>query len=112
MNTKVCTGCKSEKPITEFYRQRLGKFGVTSKCKPCHALANRAWQKLNPEKSRAKLNRWLHNNKQRVLANARNYYTKTRPSQVAKSIKWQRSNLSKKHQYDARWKKRNDAKIK
>jgi hypothetical protein len=35
MNTKICSQCKIKKEITEFYKQKLGKFGVHSVCKIC-----------------------------------------------------------------------------
>lgn len=37
--SKVCTLCKEEKPATlEFFvRQKLGKYGLRSMCKPCFA---------------------------------------------------------------------------
>jgi hypothetical protein len=33
--TKVCTTCKVEKVITEFHKEKNGKYGVKSKCKEC-----------------------------------------------------------------------------
>ena len=35
MQTKTCTTCSIEKPVTEFHKQKLGKYGVTSQCKKC-----------------------------------------------------------------------------
>ena len=35
METKVCSICKVEKPIDEFYSQKGHKFGVMSLCKQC-----------------------------------------------------------------------------
>lgn len=34
--TKVCTRCKQEKPITDFYKNRTSKGGVDTRCKSCH----------------------------------------------------------------------------
>ena len=50
--TKVCTKCGVEYPATKefFYAQRLGKNGLTSKCKKCKGLESLQWQKNNPEK--------------------------------------------------------------
>ena len=33
--TKVCTTCKVSKPISEFHKQKAGKYGVCSQCKVC-----------------------------------------------------------------------------
>lgn len=35
METKVCSTCKSEKPLDEFYTQPSHKHGVMSMCKEC-----------------------------------------------------------------------------
>lgn len=35
METKICTKCNIEKKITEFSKQKRGKFGVRSVCKSC-----------------------------------------------------------------------------
>jgi uncharacterized CHY-type Zn-finger protein len=35
MITKICNQCKRELPISEFYKSRSCKFGVSSKCKDC-----------------------------------------------------------------------------
>ena len=33
--TKVCTTCKEEKSISEFHKEKKGKYGVKSRCKEC-----------------------------------------------------------------------------
>ena len=35
MQTKTCSTCGEEKPLTEFYKMKRGKYGVQSKCKQC-----------------------------------------------------------------------------
>ena len=35
MSTKICTKCNIEKSITEFYKQKAGKYGVKAECKLC-----------------------------------------------------------------------------
>ena len=35
METKVCSCCKIEKPISDFYSQKSHKYGVMSLCKDC-----------------------------------------------------------------------------
>jgi predicted HNH restriction endonuclease len=46
METKVCSSCKIEKPISEFYPQKTHKYGVMSMCKNCfNKLCNDRWIK-------------------------------------------------------------------
>ena len=33
--TKACTTCQEEKVISEFHKEKNGKYGVKSKCKDC-----------------------------------------------------------------------------
>lgn len=35
MNTKICTKCKKEKPLTEFHKNKNAFLGVGSSCKVC-----------------------------------------------------------------------------
>ena len=35
MQTKTCTKCNVEKALTEFYKDKDGKYGVKSRCKEC-----------------------------------------------------------------------------
>ena len=35
MQTKICSECNIEKPISEFYKDKCCLFGVRSKCKEC-----------------------------------------------------------------------------
>lgn len=42
--TKKCAKCEIEKPLTDFYRYKRGKFGVQSYCKVCDAICNRAYE--------------------------------------------------------------------
>lgn len=48
LNTKLCSSCHATKPFSEFHRDRAGRHGVASRCKPCaiaaaiaHTLAKR-----------------------------------------------------------------------
>lgn len=79
---KICSVCKQEKELTEFYKQCDGKFGVTSRCKLCLLEANKKHYK--PEMAAIYTACWKSksNNKEKSLAANR---------------KWQKNNL----QYDA-----------
>lgn len=48
MNTKICTKCKKEKSINEFYKDSNSKDGLTSRCKACH----KKYRDINREKQR------------------------------------------------------------
>ena len=57
--TKICTGCQQEKPLTEFF-SRGGKLAhlYKSQCKPCMQAKRLEWGQQN----RDHLNDWRRNN--------------------------------------------------
>lgn len=48
--TKICTKCKRELPLSEFSRMKNGKNGLRSWCNECNRAAARAWAQANPER--------------------------------------------------------------
>jgi len=48
LETKVCTGCGIEKPLSDFYNSKSTKDGKTYKCKDCRKKYN-AWFRSTPE---------------------------------------------------------------
>ena len=51
MDSKTCTKCGEEKPVTEFYAHHNAKDGLRSMCKVCHNQERREHHRLNPFKS-------------------------------------------------------------
>lgn len=47
---KVCSKCKEEKPIEDFYTNKGSKDKKLSFCKKCHFKKVKQWRKDNPEK--------------------------------------------------------------
>lgn len=68
--TKVCTRCGDEKPLEEFYKEKLGKFGRRSKCITCYKEVSSEYSKKNwaegkrndPVKAREARKRWEDRN--------------------------------------------------
>lgn len=50
--TKVCTKCNAEKPLSEYYVKKSGRFGVSSICKLCVHDRSKAWYLANLESVR------------------------------------------------------------
>ena len=51
--TKTCKGCGKTKALTEYHKQKLGKYGVRSKCKVCRNATHAKWRAENVEKRQA-----------------------------------------------------------
>ena len=73
---KTCTKCKLEKELTEFSKQKNGKYGVASWCKCCYkeytqdnlahiADIRRQWRENNKEYDAERKKKWAEENKER-----------------------------------------------
>jgi len=49
MQEKICSSCKTSKPLTDFYKESRVKDGRTRRCKICHIKATEKYRKKNPE---------------------------------------------------------------
>ena len=84
MEFKKCTKCGKEKPLTEFYKQKGGKHGVSSVCKLCkkeYLEANKdkrrevkkAWREANKDKIKAYNKAYNEANKDKILKQKKAY---------------------------------------
>jgi 5-methylcytosine-specific restriction endonuclease McrA len=68
--TKVCSKCGVEKPVTDFYKKKSGKFGVEGCCKECTKAAVKAYR-LTPE---GKANKKAWDQSDKAKASAKEYW--------------------------------------
>ena len=69
MKTKVCTKCGEEKPLSKYYKQKGGKFGVKAKCKSCASNEDRLYYEKNREARLA----YYQNNKEKIKIYSESY---------------------------------------
>lgn len=50
METKICSKCGEEKPLTEYYKSKKGKYGYDSGCKSCRRIYLKKYAELNKTK--------------------------------------------------------------
>ena len=75
--TKVCTSCREDLPLSAFYRQAKGRFGRRSQCKECEKGYFRQWQSGNEsrrEYMRNYLRNYVSENKERLQEKSKEYY--------------------------------------
>lgn len=70
---KKCSKCGVEKPITEFYKNKLGKYGVRSYCKICELLWGDKWRKNHPERAKEIQKNYKKNNPEKYKASQKKY---------------------------------------
>ena len=67
METKVCSKCKTEKEICEFYKRKETKDGHRSDCKCCFNERALEYRKNNEEKIKRRSKDYFQKNKQSHL---------------------------------------------
>lgn len=50
-NLKLCSRCKIEKPLKDFYKDKNTKTGYKSYCKDCAKVVYKNWKDKNPDKA-------------------------------------------------------------
>jgi hypothetical protein len=49
---KICSNCKINKPLSEYYKNITGKNGLHGECKPCNRIRAKKWYKDNPDRGK------------------------------------------------------------
>jgi len=104
---KKCCKCKDHKELTEFYKNKTQKDGLSTVCKDCDKAAsllwaknnpekinarNAIWAKNNPEKGRQRTKKWRTNNLEKAKARARELRAQNPENYLASVKKWQAKN--------------------
>lgn len=45
--TRICSSCREDKPFSEFYKDKKGKFGIGRRCRSCENIHRNAWYQNN-----------------------------------------------------------------
>ena len=78
VETKTCSKCKTEKPLTEFYKDKTKKNGHRSACRPCINAERKAYYEANREKIMTRKKAWCKVNPEKVKAQNKAYYEANR----------------------------------
>lgn len=104
---KKCCKCKDQKELTEFYKNKAQKDGLSTVCKDCDKAAsllwaknnpekinarNAIWAKNNPEKGRQRTKKWRAENTEKVNARERALRAQNPERYLARVKKWQAKN--------------------
>jgi hypothetical protein len=84
---KKCCRCKEEKSLTEFYRNKSAKDGLTYECKSCKKNMSLEWKKNNREKVNDEKKKYYQKHKKRISE---------RNSKYRKSDEYKKSNVGRK----------------
>lgn len=73
METKTCTKCFIEKQLSDFYKAKLGKYGLTAICKTCSNAATKIWNDNNKERVKENQRKYVAANREKVREKDRKY---------------------------------------
>jgi hypothetical protein len=75
---KTCIKCKIEKPLTEFYKHKRNKDGLTYICKLCAKQKAKKWRDENKEKKAESDKKWRDENKEKKAESDKKYAEKNK----------------------------------
>lgn len=78
LKTKVCSKCKQEKPLSEFWKHKQCKGGYNTHCKKCVRKYQREYYKTHSKQEMARTTKYRNKNRERCNSYTRNYYAKQR----------------------------------
>ncbi len=106
METKVCNKCGVEKPLSEYYKDRGGKFGVKARCKCCEKAYDKAYYEANKDKKKAyreankdKNKAYREANKDKLKAKNKAYREDNKDKLKAKNKAYREDNKDKLKSY-------------
>ena len=95
MTTKVCTKCKVEKDVGEFYNRKASKDGLMYECKSCVKSRVLKWVAENPERVAEKFRKWAAENPERVAESRRRWRVENHEKATEQSRRWRAENLER-----------------
>lgn len=73
IQTKTCTACNIKKQLTEFRKEKLGKYGVRSKCKTCQSEYGKKYAHKNKERIAEYRKQYRKDNKEQLEERHKQY---------------------------------------
>lgn len=78
LKTKTCIKCNKEKPISEFHKEKAGKFGVRSDCKECHCKRVKLYYSIHQNERLEYNHKYWDEHKTQLIENRKEYHKEYR----------------------------------
>ena len=94
MAMRTCIKCGEEKPLTAeyFYRSKVRRCGLVTRCKVCKNKDMQKYYEENPEKFRARQKKYREANREKLLVGQKKYREANREKIRAHTNKWRKEN--------------------
>lgn len=93
--TKVCGKCGCEKPFDQFHKQKNGRLGLKSNCKPCNNTDAKQWRIENKDKANETKRSYRAKNKDKMREYFAARYIKNKEKVCETNKKWRDKNPEK-----------------
>ena len=92
LETKFCTACKTEKPVSDFYVRRTTWSNTIYQhmCKPCRSTYSKQQHMKNPEKRKERNREYLKENREKVYAINSRWLSKNKDKVAKHHSKWRK----------------------
>lgn len=89
---KKCTKCTQTKPLSDFYKCKSAKDGLTYWCADCMKTNALSWSVDNPEKKKAVASKWIAENRERIRGLDRKWKSNNREKILASGRRYRENN--------------------
>jgi 5-methylcytosine-specific restriction endonuclease McrA len=100
---KACSRCGETKPLEDFSRQKIGRYGRRADCKACQAAYNSAWKHANPDKIVAAREARYALRRDEILAYNKAWNRAHRPAMNQAVREWRTRNRKSVQEQKAAW---------
>jgi site-specific DNA-cytosine methylase len=98
-----CRVCGVTQDLERFPKMPTGKYGRTTRCKPCTAIYIKQYQHANKERLQAHLKQYYQDNKELYREAGKANYEKTKDAAKARAAKWAEENKEKRKEIRLKW---------
>ena len=113
MQTKICTKCGLEKPLTDEYFNKSKNYddGFTYYCKICIKEYKKQYYKKNKDKIKSKVKQYNKDNKEKIVKYRKNYRHKNKDKLTKYYEQYQMENFNYISKYKKMWQKKNKERL-
>lgn len=106
-NTKRCSRCATDLPISCFNRDKSTGDGLQCKCRGCQKEVRRDWYERNREHEIAKSVQWARENPEKAREKDKRRAIARPGRTTARARKWRQDNPERAAEFSRKWKKAN-----
>ena len=105
--TKICTKCHMEKELTEFYKNKAGKYGVKATCKSCDKL----YCQENAEYIAERTKQYCNDNREYISKRMKKWKEDNQEYLAIYMQQWRKDNAVDHKKYDKQYREENKEQI-